>query len=352
MHRSHLRWAARAVCCLSLAACSNPPANSDASTDDVADASLDVATDIVAPPDAPPPPDVMTGPALVACEMTEPDGVPMFEHPASTLVGTLEPMASRLAMPTDISAVTEEGETTARTMGLMGLRRGAGQERVRRTDLGGPMTAPAGERRSIAYFVQFSDTQLVDDESPARLAMLDGTGASGAIRPQEAYLPFAMGAMHRTLDDLQRAERPYQFGIIAGDCADTGQLNELQWFMSVMNGERTHMDSGNDDDPLPGMDNDPKDPFTVPAFPAPWYYVPGNHDVLVVGITVPTEQYQRRVGNERVERHARLLRRWGAPSQGHRGGRHEPPPRDRAPTSRVSSAAGRRCPAPWVTGSR
>lgn len=156
-------------------------------------------------------------------------------------------------------------------------------------DLGGPSSSPASSRRSLAWFVAFSDAQLADDESPNRYGMLDSPATSGAVRPQEAWLPRAMTAMNRTLREVSQGGRAFQFGVVAGDCADSAQQNELQWFMQVMDGAAgIHTDSGEDDDPVPGPANDPKDPFDGVAFPAPWYFVPGNHDVMVVGTTAPT----------------------------------------------------------------
>ena len=38
------------------------------------------------------------------------------------------------------------------------------------------------------------------------------------------------------------------------------------------------------------LDYDPKDPFDPTAVPSPWLYVAGNHDVLVVGITLPSDR--------------------------------------------------------------
>ncbi len=231
---------------------------------------------------------------LPRCEDTEPAGAVEPEAVASTLLGSFAPMAMRVMMPDSramMNPMQEAGERAYHTLGYDQYVRGPAVTRERRMDLGANSTAPAAGRRSLAWFVAFSDTQLVDDESPTRYGALDSPALSGAIRAQEAYLPRAMSAMNRTLRDLTAGGRAFQFGVIAGDCADSGQLNELQWFMQVMDGATgVHTDSGRDDDPIPGAGNDPKDPFDAVAFPAPWFYVPGNHDVMVVGTTAPTDQ--------------------------------------------------------------
>lgn len=252
-----------------------------------------------------------TGPLLPLCEDTEADGTDLLDPVPSTLVGTIVPSAGRLASPMRLNPATEEGELLYRGMGLGRVERGPGLERVLRTDLG--EAAPA-ERRSIGWFVHYSDFQLVDDESPARVAAVDNAALGSGLRAQEAYLPRAISAMNRTLARLERPERPYDFGIVTGDCADSAQTNELRWVLEVMNGKAgLHFDSGDDDDPIPGPDNDPKDPFDPVAFPAPWLFVPGNHDVMVTGITLINEDNAARAIGDRARGGTRDYRRWYAP---------------------------------------
>jgi hypothetical protein len=198
-------------------------------------------------------------------------------------VGTRVSIANPLTNPS-----SESGELDYRMRGLDRYRRGAGENRTIRRDLGGSMTTPT-VRGSLTYFVQISDFQLTDDESPTRLAATDNPLIGAGNRPQEAYIPRVMSAVNRSLAALERrGARPLDFGVFAGDCADSAQLNELRWFIEVMDGRRgVHFDSGADDDPVPGANNDPKDPFDAVAFPAPWLYVPGNHDVMITGLTVP-----------------------------------------------------------------
>lgn len=254
------------------------------------------------------------GPLLPRCEDIEAEGADLLEPVASTLIGTIVPNEERLATPmASMNPATERGELTYRELGLDRVSRGPGLDRVFRTDLGGDAPPDTG-RRSIGWFVHYSDFQLVDDESPARLARLDNAAIPGSLRAQEAYLPRAISAMNRTLAELERDERPYDFGIITGDCADSGQANELRWVLEVMNGTPgLHTDSGDDDDPIPGPGNDPKDPFDPVAFPAPWLYVTGNHDVLVVGISLPDASFQAEAIGTDPSRGTRDYRRYFAP---------------------------------------
>jgi hypothetical protein len=250
---------------------------------------------------------------LPRCEDTDPAPATALPHVASTLVSTLVPRVDRVAMAGPRNPAFEIGETMYRALGYHELDVGPGQEHVRRTDLGGtPGDTP--EPRSLAWFVHLSDFQLVDDESPTRLARIDNAAIPGGLRAQEAYLPRAVSAMSRTLARIQRPERPYDFGVITGDCADSAQQNEIEWVIELMNGAPgMHTDSGDDDDPVPGPDNDPKDPFDPTAFPAPWLFVPGNHDVEVVGISVPDDRSRELALGTSAPSGTRDYTRWYAP---------------------------------------
>lgn len=279
---------------------------------------LALACDPPAPPaDAGPDATVAdAGPQLLLprCEDIEAEGADLLEPVASTLIGTIVPNEERLAAPMSTrNPATERGELTYRELGLDRISRGPGMPRMVRTELGGDAPPDTG-RRSVGWFVHYSDFQLVDDESPARLSLVDNAGIPGGLRAQEAYLPRAISAMNRTLAELERDERPYDFGIVTGDCADSGQANELRWVLEVMNGTPgLHTDSGDDDDPIPGPGNDPKDPFDPVAFPAPWLYVTGNHDVLVVGISLPDASFEAEAIGTDPSRGTRDYRRYFAP---------------------------------------
>lgn len=253
------------------------------------------------------------GALLPRCEDTEPPGTTDLPPVASTLISTVLPTMGAFTVPGSENPASEDGEALYGSMGLGVVMSGPAQARVQLATLGGA-APPATGRRSLAWFVQVSDFQLVDDESPTRLGSLDNPVADGALRAQEAYVAHVISATSRTLARIEATDRPYDFGIVTGDCADSAQSNELDWVIAVMNGEHAlETDSGDDDDPLPGPGNDPKDPFDPVPFPAPWLYVAGNHDVELVGVTAPTAADRTRVTGAFAPTGTRDYRRWFGP---------------------------------------
>ncbi len=150
-------------------------------------------------------------------------------------------------------------------------------------DLGAPPEA-GPEPLLLTRFMHLADTQLVDDESPTRVVLLDQPDAlQSSFRPQEAHLCQVLNAAVRTINAVH-LDHPLDFVLLGGDNTDSAQDNELEWFTSILRGGgAVHCDSGEDDDPLPGADNDPKDPFTPVGLDVPWRWVTGNHDILVQG---------------------------------------------------------------------
>jgi hypothetical protein len=132
--------------------------------------------------------------------------------------------------------------------------------------------------------------QLADDESPTRVGQLDAAGfTSSALRPQDAYLCRMANSAVRTINALHRKD-PVAFTIMGGDNADSAQTNEVDWVLGILSGAPSvECDSGDDDDMVPGADNDGKDPFVAEGLAMPWRWVTGNHDVLVQGNVAPNE---------------------------------------------------------------
>jgi calcineurin-like phosphoesterase family protein len=161
---------------------------------------------------------------------------------------------------------------------------------------GAPPPAPGSAPKRLTRFVHLADTQLADDESPARLALFDSPGISGAFRPQEGHECRILNAAVRTINVLHQ-KTPVDFVVLGGDNADNAQQNELGWFLSILGGAPSvECDSGKDDDPVSGPDNDPKDPFVAEGLKVPWLWVTGNHDILNQGNFPPADHAEDAIG--------------------------------------------------------
>jgi 3',5'-cyclic AMP phosphodiesterase CpdA len=158
----------------------------------------------------------------------------------------------------------------------------------------------------LLRFVHLPDIQLADDESPNRVCGYDlpasVAGTNGAFRPQEGDECRILDAAVRTINALH-ATTPISFVLTGGDNADNAQTNEIEWFMKIMDGSPfVKCDSGDYDDPVPGPNNDGKDPFEAAGLDVPWWWVTGNHDVLVQGnYVVDATSQARAVGTMALE---------------------------------------------------
>jgi 3',5'-cyclic AMP phosphodiesterase CpdA len=171
---------------------------------------------------------------------------------------------------------------------------------------------PAGARR-VLRMVHLTDVHLVDDESPLRSAAFDDPTLPGAFRPQEGYACRVLDAAVRTIDRLHEDD-PLDLVLLGGDAIDDAQSNELSWLLAILRGGApVACDSGQRDDPVPGPDNDAKDPFTPRGLAPAWYWVTGNHDVLVQGNFPADDAASARATGPHAKGGARDYRLPGAP---------------------------------------
>jgi metallophosphoesterase (TIGR03767 family) len=141
------------------------------------------------------------------------------------------------------------------------LQLGEGEPYTLRQELASAGANRAETRTSLAYFGQLSDFQLADEESPARLEVIDPLSTplnlpfGAAWRPWEALEPQIDDAMIRQMDqftaaapvaDGSGAHRPMDFTIDTGDSADSQQLNETEWVRTLLEGGSLNPNSGVD----------------------------------------------------------------------------------------------------------
>ena len=215
-----------------------------------------------------------------------PEPLPPLASAPLTTDGTLVPMHAIESAPafTPDPRLPEDMDRFI-TEGFGALGEGPPLEVVAHTLDDAPPPAGSGEPKLLLRFVHLADTQLADDESPIRLVDFDSPGGEtkAAFRPHEGHECRILNAAVRTINVIHR-DLPIEFVVLGGDNADNAQENELDWFSAVLDGsDRVHCDSGVDDDPVAGGNNDPKDPFMAEGLSMPWKWVTGNHDVLVQG---------------------------------------------------------------------
>jgi 3',5'-cyclic AMP phosphodiesterase CpdA len=193
------------------------------------------------------------------------------------------------------------------------LARGPGERMVPRTELA-PASRPGATLATLAFV---TDVHVRDPESPARASLLDRLGPpfNSTFRPQEALSGQVFAGAVRAID----AARPNAV-VEGGDLIDDDQADELDQALRIVHGGRVRPDTGargyqgpqqaSDPDPafyrpaldaprIPDLLARATAPFSSPGLRAPWYPVPGNHDLLVEGEVPPTPSLQRLATGDR-----------------------------------------------------
>lgn len=165
----------------------------------------------------------------------------------------------------------------------------------------------AHKSRLLSFF-SISDIHITDKESPAQVPYYGWSAAYGtqgfaSLNPS-SYSPAMCATTHlldstvQTINALHRLS-PFHFGIALGDFCNSGQYNELRWFIDVMDGKTIEPSSG----AHLGADTiDYQMPFKAAGLDPsiPWYAVIGNHDQFWMGIGYLTEKVRQAVVSSNV----------------------------------------------------
>ena len=166
----------------------------------------------------------------------------------------------------------------------------------------------AAHKSRLLSFFSISDIHITDKESPAQVPYFGwsaafGTQGPGGLNPS-SYSPAMCATTHlldstvQTINALHRLS-PFHFGIALGDFCNSGQYNELRWFIDVMDGKTIEPSSG----AHLGADTiDYQMPFKAAGLDPsiPWYAVIGNHDQFWMGIGYPTEKVRQALVSSNV----------------------------------------------------
>jgi metallophosphoesterase (TIGR03767 family) len=170
-------------------------------------------------------------------------------------------LAVVLALPAS-GAADPAGKTTLEETidiqlgeGFQYLRTAPGEPHaLTKSKLGRPRGDRTTRRRSLIFFGQFTDPQLADEQSTARLDFLDEAGSplQDGNRPWEVASPHLFDQTVRNMNaNRTSAVKPgsgknarLQFAINTGDMADSQQLNETRWVVDILDGKTIDPFSG------------------------------------------------------------------------------------------------------------
>ena len=166
---------------------------------------------------------------------------------------------------------------------------GAGLPVQKRLDLlpTGYITPTGAQPAQLLRFFTITDIHITDKESPAQaivFAPKAGKNGISCYSPLMLYSTQLFNATIQTINDIHK-QNPFDLGLSLGDMINSDQLNELRWFIDILDGKKINPDSGKKDDPVAGTNNDYQDEFQAAGLDhsIPWYATIGNHDHLWLG---------------------------------------------------------------------
>lgn len=178
-----------------------------------------------------------------------------------TMYFAMSPVAGAAVSDTEGQTTLEQRVVPAAPGSFRFLQLGEGEPYTVRQELATAQPNRAETRTSLSYFGQLSDFQLADEESPARLEIIDPLSTplnlpfGAAWRPWEALEPQIDDSMIRQVDQFAAAgpvaddngvHPAMDFTIDTGDSADNQQLNETEWVRTLLEGGTLDPNSGVD----------------------------------------------------------------------------------------------------------
>jgi metallophosphoesterase (TIGR03768 family) len=192
---------------------------------------------------------------------------------------------------TELSQISEYGK-----YGYGSYAFGSGLPCVQRFDImpAGYSATSASLTRAhrLLNFFAISDIHITDKEAPNQLIYLQQEDAVHAGNGTSIYSPVMLYTTHvldaaiQTVNALHK-QNPFDFGISLGDTCNCTQLNELRWYLDVIDGKVISPSSGAH---LGASTIDYQKPYKAAGLDKsiPWYQVLGNHDHFWLG-SIPVD---------------------------------------------------------------